>query len=159
MKLYSNFTLNNTFFRTTLYFSLFCFIFSLSGCVTTDTVYITENAKKPVKKDYEIVSLLLRTGQKIFTKGTTAKFFQSYKEKSNVVVYYLYDTTIVSENDKKIAAIEKIIEFKDIESAKVEITNVNTGVTILLILSPFILYGLYYLFFFLLYALGGGHSG
>ena len=148
---------NIVFFRTTLYVLLFSFIFSISGCVSTDTVYVTENAKKPVKKDYEIVSLLLKNGQTIFLKGTDAKFIKSYKEKSNVVVYYLYDTTIVSENDKKIASTEKIIEFKDIESAKVEITNVNTGVTILLILSPFILYGLFYLTIILAYAIGGGH--
>ena len=156
MKLSYNIS-NSFYFKSILFFLLFSFIISLIGCISTDTVYVTENAKKPVKKDYEIVSLLLRNRQEIPLKGTNAKFFQKYKEKSNVVVYYLYDTTVVSKDTKKISSIEKIIDFKDIESAKVEITNVNVGATLLLTFSPLILYGLYYLAIVLAYAIGGGH--
>jgi len=141
--------------RLTLFLLLFSFVVSLSGCVTTETTYFTEHSRKTENKDYEIISILLKNGQEIPVKGMNPKFIQDNNKTFTAIVYYLSDTTFISEGVKNIKYSEKRIEFKDIESAKVEITNVNIAVTLVLIFSPLILYGLYYLAILLAFAIGG----
>ena len=43
----------------------------------------------------------MKTGERVSLKGTDAKFYDSYKEKSNVIVYHLYDTVSVKGNVTK----------------------------------------------------------
>lgn len=151
--------MNNTpfYFKSIVILLLFSFILSVNGCVTTDTTYFTEHSHKPENKDYEIISILLKNGQEISVKGMNPKFIMDKDSNFSAIVYYLSDTTTISEGVKNINYTEKRIEFKEIESAKVEITNVNIAVTLVLVFSPLILYGLYYLAIVLAYALGGGH--
>lgn len=103
----------------------------LTGCYTTRTEMVTEE-QLPGKKNYEIISLFMKDGEIISLEGKEVKFFLKYKNLENVICYQTCDTIKTSGENSKIVYKDHIFAAKDIKFAKIEISKLNVGMTILI---------------------------
>lgn len=118
------------YFKFTLYLLLFSFIISLSGCVSTETASVTEKSE-PLNNNYKIISIILKDKSEIIVKDLHPKLIHNAKGQYTGIVYYLKDTSVVTDSVKNNNKIQKKFDFKDISSVKIEITESHT-VTIII---------------------------
>jgi len=103
----------------------------MNGCVTTYKESVkTENFKG--KPEYEIVNVIMKNGLVINLRNKFARYFSSYEDKKNVILYVTAgDTTKLPGEEFKYAYKKNIIDLKDVMSVTIEKEEVNVGLTIL----------------------------
>ncbi|MGA2667413.1 MAG: hypothetical protein ABSF32_00695 [Ignavibacteria bacterium] len=123
---------SNRRFTPVLCIVLFSFILCLGGCTTTKIENVNES-QLPSRTDYEILSVVMKNGEKISLKNNNPGFEIIYKGIPNVILYMNKDTTILTDNMKKISSEERVIELKNIKSVKIEMTRVQVAKTIIVV--------------------------
>jgi hypothetical protein len=143
----------NRRFTPVLYTLILCISLYLGGCQTTKIENVDET-QLPAKKDYEILSVVLKNGEKLSLENKSPRFEIIYKGIPNVLLYYTKDTTIVeTDKIKRLSYKEHMIQFSDIKSVKIQTIHVNTALLILGIIGGTLL------FFLLIAGTGFKHSG
>jgi hypothetical protein len=111
----------------------------LTGCYTTKTEMVTEEEMLK-KKDYEILSVVLKNDKYINLKDLDAKFYKAYRNEQNVIMYLTSKDTIIhnryysSSEDK-----ENLIKTKDIKLAKIAKSKYDPGMTAFVIIGSAII--------------------
>jgi hypothetical protein len=111
-------------------FLITAFLVSFNGCVTTEIQQV-QSEKLPQLQDSKILKLMMKDGLVIDLKDYNAKYYNSYKGESNVIVYMDYKTIFEKQDTVKRHYTEQIVNLKDVVSVVVESEEINTGMTIL----------------------------
>ena len=114
---------NAVFFRTVLLLVLVCF----TGCVTTKIEYV-DSEKLPKKKVYHITEVYMKDGKIIDLKGKDPVFKSYDKGVKNVIVYY------------EDVNIERTILLENVSKLKIEVSESNVTVNVIIIVSSIILF-------------------
>lgn len=111
----------------------------LTGCYTTKTEMVTDE-EMLVKKDYEILSVVLKNDKYINLKDVDAKFYKAYKNEQNVIMYLTSKDTIINNISYPNAGVkEKLINTKDIKFAKIATSKYDPGMTAFVIIGSVII--------------------
>lgn len=113
-----------------IHFLITVFLVSMNGCVTTEIQQV-QSEKLPNLEDCKIIRLIMKDASVIEVMSGNARFFGSYKNQSNVIVYTVKDTVYKTQDTVRIGYKEKIADLKDVYSVVVATEESNTGLTIL----------------------------
>ena len=102
-------------------------LFSFAGCVTTKIEYV-DSDKLPKKKVYHITQAFMKDGKIIDLKGKEPVFKSYDKGIKNVIVYY------------EDVNIERRVLLKDVQRLKIEVSESNVTVNVIIIVSSIILF-------------------
>jgi hypothetical protein len=129
-------------FNTIIYILIFSFSFYIFGCVSTSEVtYKGENISKTNPgeiNEYSFIKIIKKTGETINVEGLGARFYKYFKDTENVIVWVKNDTTWLEQNGHKaykVKATEQSVPLSDILEVYVEKEEVNSGITVLVILG------------------------
>ena len=101
----------------------------LTGCYTTKTEMVTEE-EIVKKKDYEILSVVLKNDKYINLEDVDAKFYKAYKNEQNVIMYLTSKDTIINNRSYPNAEDKvNLIQAKDMKFARIAVSKYDPGLT------------------------------
>jgi hypothetical protein len=75
-----------------IYFLIFAFMITVSGCYTTDNYRLSGKELKEEDSEYDILRVVMKDGRTIDLNNTSARFVPEYMGKKNLIFYDDYDT-------------------------------------------------------------------
>lgn len=92
------------------------------------------------KKDYEIMSVVLKNDKYINLEDLDAKFFKAYKNEQNVIMYLTSKDSIISNKYyPNVEEKENLIKTNDIKFAKIATSKYDPGMTAFVIIGSVII--------------------
>jgi hypothetical protein len=122
-KLYSS---NSKYSFFLLLAILFCFIFSLSSCSTTETYTIKEPQTIEHDGEINIQKVIMKDSTVYDFKENEAAYRKKYKDTTEVVVYSAYDT-VKDSISNKVSRLNYLLLLKDMYSIKYTRTYMSTS--------------------------------